>query len=140
MRLIEQVNDFLTQSGTFYLTTVDGDRPKCRPVAFHMLSGEHIYFGVGDFKEVYRQMRQNPRVEFCARVNQEFLRYYGTAVFEADDTLARQVLAAAPTMQKLYNEKTGHRLAIFHLEDAVAEFRGMLGVRESFRFPESVPT
>lgn len=60
MRPIEQVNDFLTQSGTFYLTTVDGDRPKCRPVAFHMLSGEHIYFGVGDFKEVYRQMRQNP--------------------------------------------------------------------------------
>ena len=39
MNPIEKVNDFLTQAETFYLTTVDGDRPKCRPVAFHMLAG-----------------------------------------------------------------------------------------------------
>ena len=32
MTPLEKVNDFLTQAGTFYLTTVDRDRPKCRPV------------------------------------------------------------------------------------------------------------
>ncbi len=37
-------------------------------------------------------------------------------------------------MQKIYNEQTGYRLAIFHLENATAEFRNMLGVQESYRF------
>ena len=50
MNPIEKVNDFLTQAETFYLTTVDGDRPKCRPVASHMLAGDRLYFGIGDFK------------------------------------------------------------------------------------------
>lgn len=134
MNPIEKVNDFLTQAETFYLTTVDGDRPKCRPVAFHMLAGDRLYFGIGDFKEVYRQMQKNPHVEFCAAVGKGFLRYYGDAVFEQDYTIAERVLAAAPAMQKIYNETTGYRLAIFHLEHATAEFRSMMGVQESYTF------
>lgn len=134
MKPIEKVNDFLTQAGTFYLTTVDGDKPKCRPVAFHMLDGDRLYFGIGDFKAVYRQMQGSPHVEFCAADSKGFLRYFGKAVFEADDTIAQQVLAAAPAMQKIYNSATGYRLAIFHLENTTAEFRNMLAVQESYTF------
>ncbi len=134
MNGIEKVNDFLGQAQTFYLTTVDGDRPKCRPVAFHMLAGDRVYFGVGDFKEVYKQMQVNPHVEICATVGKGFLRYYGTAVFEKDYGIAEKVLAAAPAMQKIYNDKTGYKLAIFHLEEATAEFRGMMGIEESYSF------
>nr|WP_308505808.1 pyridoxamine 5'-phosphate oxidase family protein [uncultured Agathobaculum sp.] len=134
MKPIEKVNDFLTQAGTFYLTTVDGDKPKCRPVAFHTLDGDRLYFGIGDFKAVYRQMQGSPHVEFCAADSKGFLRYFGKAVFEADDTIAQQVLAAAPAMQKIYNSATGYRLAIFHLENATAEFRNMLAVQESYTF------
>ena len=38
-----------------------------------MLSGNRLYFGVGEFKEVYRQMRANPRVEICAAAGGGFL-------------------------------------------------------------------
>lgn len=134
MEAIQHVNDFLTQANTFYLTTVDGNQPKCRPVAFHMLCGEQLYFGVGDFKEVYKQMQKNPNVEFCATVGTDFLRYYGKAVFEKSYHIAEKVLAAAPAMQKIYNEKTGYKLAIFHLENATAEFRNMLGIKKSYTF------
>lgn len=134
MKDIEKVNDFLTQAGTFYLATTDKEKPKCRPVGFHMVQGDRLYFGVGDFKEVYKQMQQNPNVEFCATVGAEFLRYYGKAVFEADDTIAQKVLANAPELQKIYNEQTGYKLGIFHLEDATAEFRSMLGIKESIHF------
>lgn len=131
---LRQVEEFLQQAGTFYLTTGQEDRPKCRPVAFHMLEGDRLYFAVGDFKEVYQQMRANPHVEFCATVGKQFLRYYGTAVFEPDDRLARQVLSGAPAMRQIYNEKTGYGLAVFHLEHATAEFRTMMGVQERFTF------
>ncbi len=135
MNPIEKVNDFLTQAETFYLTTFDGDRPKCRPVASHMLAGERLYFGVGDLEEVYRQMQEIRMWNSAAAVGKGFLRYYGDAVFEQDYTIAEQVLAAAPAMQKIYNETTGYlRLAIFHLEHATAEFRSMMGVQESYTF------
>lgn len=131
---IKKVNDFLTKAETFYLTTLDGDKPKCRPVAFHMVNGDRLYFGTGEFKEVYKQMKKNPNIEFCATVGKEFLRYYGKAVFESDYTIAERVLANAPAMQKVYNDQTGYKLGIFHLENATAEFRTMLGIKESIQF------
>lgn len=134
MTPLEKVSDFLTQAGTFYLTTVDGDRPKCRPIAFHRLENGRLYFGVGDFKAVYKQMQRNPHVELCASDGRGFLRYFGTAVFEPDDAIAKQVLAAAPAMHALYNETTGYHLAIFHLEQATAEFRDMLSAQETYSF------
>ena len=134
MNPLEQVNAFLTRAGTFYLTTVEGDRPKCRPTGFHLLDGGRLYFGVGDFKAVYRQIRENPHVELCAVVGKEFLRYYGDAVFETDDAVAQLALDAMPAMREIYNEKTGYHLAIFHLEHAAAEFRNMLRVQETYSF------
>lgn len=136
MKNLEQVNNFLAQAGTFYLTTTDGDKPKCRPVGFHMVKDDKLYFGVGNFKEVYKQMQKNPNVEFCATVGKEFLRYYGKAVFETDYSIAEKVLTNAPSLQKVYNEQTGYKLGIFHLEHATAEFRTMSGIKESIQFDE----
>lgn len=134
MTNLEKVNDFLTQAGTFYLATIDGDKPKCRPMGFHLLADNKLYFGVGDFKAVYQQIQKNPTVEFCATVENDFLRYYGQVVFETDDTIANKALDDAPYLRSIYNEETGYKLAIFHLEKAVAEFRDMTGVKESFVF------
>lgn len=134
MENIEKVNDFLNQVQAFYLTTVDGDKPKCRPIAFHMLSNDKIYFGIGSFKDVYKQMQANPYVELCVAVGKEFLRYYGKAVFETDTVIANKALDAMPDMKRIYNEQTGYRLEIFHLEGATAEFRSMMGIQESYSF------
>ncbi len=83
MNPLEKINEALTQAKTFYLATVEGDQPKCRPVAFHLLLGGKLYFGVGDFKDVYRQMQQNPKVELCALTESGFLRYTGRAGLSA---------------------------------------------------------
>ncbi len=43
----EKINDWLNecveQSGKFFLTTVDGNKPKSRPIGFHMLKDEINY-------------------------------------------------------------------------------------------------
>jgi uncharacterized pyridoxamine 5'-phosphate oxidase family protein len=131
---IEKINDFLTKAGVFYLTTEDGDKPKCRPVGLHLLINGTIYFGVGEFKEVYKQMQKNPNVEFCATVDMEFLRFYGRAVFETTTEIADASLEMVPVLKQIYNERTGYKLGIFHLENATAEFRSMMGIKESFHF------
>lgn len=134
MRNIEKVEHFLKDTPVVYLTTVDGNKPKCRPIGLHMLIGDNLYFGIGTFKDVYHQMQANPNVEICVCKDREFLRYYGKAVFETDDKLAHAAIASAPFLGKIYNETTGKKLGVFHLENATAEFRTMMGIQESFSF------
>lgn len=37
-------SDYLTAIQTFYLKTIDSDKPKCRPIGFHLFSNETLYF------------------------------------------------------------------------------------------------
>lgn len=122
---IETVENFLKEVPTFYLTTISDNRPKCRPIGFHMLQNGKIYFGVGTFKDVYKQLEKNPYAEICACKGGRFLRYYGKAVFEDNETIAEEVLERSPGLKNFYNEATGHKLGIFHLEEATAEFHVM---------------
>ena len=131
---LEKVDALLTKAKTFYLATMDGEQPRCRPIGFHLLSRDRLYFGVGEFKEVFRQMSEHPQVEICALIPGGFLRYYGTAVFEPDYQLAEEILAASSDLQKIYNDTTGYKLGIFHLERGAAELRGMLDVKETLTF------
>ena len=62
----EKVNEFLNKAQVFYFLTLDGDRPKGRPFGFHLLINDRLYFGCGTFKNVYRQLTENPNVEILA--------------------------------------------------------------------------
>ena len=134
MDQLKKVEDYLKQVDFFSVSTVDGNKPKCRPLAFHLYLNGELYFGVGTFKDVYKQLEVNPNVEICACNGEDFLRYYGRAVFEKDDTIADMVLSKAPAMQKIYNETTGFRLGNFHLEEATAEFRSKMRIVEEYHF------
>lgn len=129
---VQKVDDFLKQAGVFFLATVDGDQPKCRPMGLSVVVDDRLYFGVGDFKEVYRQLRQNPKTEIVAAKGSDWLRIYGRAVFEKDYAIAERVLSESPFLKEIYNEKTGYKLAMFHLEEATVEFKALMTTTESF--------
>ena len=79
---IEKVSKYLSDVKIFFLATVDGDKPKVRPLSLQILHYDKIFFGVGDFKEVYRQIQENPNVEIVATKGEDILRYYGVAKFD----------------------------------------------------------
>jgi len=133
MSNIQRVSDFLTKAGVFYLSTVNGNIPKCRPLGFHMLVDGVIYFGVGDFKEVYRQLEANPMTEVVATVENDFIRYYGKAVFVDDETLVEKAFEVLPMMKMIYNEENGFKLRLFKLTDATVEFRDMMKIVEKIQ-------
>ena len=132
---LERIDEFLNEAKVFFLATVDGDKPKNRPLGFHLLKDDKLYFGVGDFKEVYKQMCENPYVEIVALVETDFMRYYGKAVFENDYELGKSIVDENEFLQGIYNDETGYKLAIFHLEKATAEIRDITGkINESYDF------
>ena len=125
---MSKVNDFLTEAGVFFMATVDGDQPKLRPLGAHLEMDGKVIFGVGDFKEVYKQLQANPKVEIVAcKPNGHWLRYTGKAVFETDPKYAEANLEAIPDLKKIYNDETGNKLMMFHLEDATAVEIAVMG-------------
>ena len=128
---MSRINDFLTEAGTFYLATCDGGRPRLRPLGMHFEEDGKVLFGVGDFKEVYRQLLANPNAEIVAcKPDGHWLRYSGKAVFETDPKYAEQALAMMPYLRDIYNEQTGNKMMIFSLTDAEAVIITVMGEGE----------
>jgi uncharacterized pyridoxamine 5'-phosphate oxidase family protein len=131
----QKIDEFIGKAEVFFLATVDGDKPKNRPLGFHLLKDDKIYFGIGNQKEVYKQLTANPNAEIVALVGTDFLRYYGKAVFEETYDFADSIVAGNEFLQGIYNDETGFKLAIFHLEEATAEIRDITGkIMESYSF------
>ena len=128
---MSKLNDFLTASGVFFLATCDGDQPKLRPLGAHMEADGKVIFGVGDFKNVYKQLVANPKVEISALgTGGQWLRYTGKAVFETDPKYAEMMLDGAPQLRDIYNDQTGNKMMCFHLEDAVGVVIPVMGEGE----------
>ena len=128
---MSKVKDFLAEAGIFFMATVDGDQPKLRPLGAFLEEDGKLIFGVGDFKNVYRQMLANPLVEIAAcKKDGHWLRYTGRAVFETDERYAEEMIRQSH-LEAIYNEQTGNKLMTFHLEDATAVDIAIMGEGEN---------
>ena len=128
---MSKINDFLTEAGVFFMATFDGDQPKLRPLGAHLEMDGKIMFGVGDFKDVYKQLLANPKVEIVAcKPDGKWLRYTGKAVFETDEKYAHIVIEQTPVLKNTYNDETGYKMMMFHLEDAKAVQIAVMGSGE----------
>ena len=128
---MSRINDFLTEAGLFFLATVDGDQPKLRPLGAHMEMDGKVLFGVGDFKNVYRQLQANPKVEIVALKGMSWIRINGKAVFDDDDSPVHAHMMEIFQLRSLY-EKNGWKMKVFHIEDAEVQFIDIMTVKESF--------
>lgn len=129
---MRKVYDYLNNAGTFFLATADGDQPKLRPLGLVFEMDGKVLFGVGDFKAVYRQLSANPRCEIVAMgQGGHWMRYTGRAVFETDPKFAEAALEKMPDLRAVYNEETGHKMMVFHLEDATAVDIPVMGEGDS---------
>lgn len=128
---MSRINDFLTEAGVFFLATADGSQPKLRPLGAHIEADGKIIFGVGEFKDVYRQLKANPLAEIAAcKPDGHWLRYTGRVVFETDPKYAEQMIRDFK-LDSIYNEQTGNKLMTFRLEDASAYDIFIMGKGES---------
>ena len=131
MSNIEKVNEFLNKAKVFYFLTADVDQPKGRPFGFHMLVDGKLYFGCGTFKNVYKQLTKNPKVEVLAVIDRDFMRYDGVAKVVKDDSLLAKVREIMPEIMAIY-DKNNWEMGLFYLENGHAEIRGMMDLIEEF--------
>lgn len=131
MTNVEKVDQFLTDAKVYYFLTTDGDQPKGRPFGFPLLDDGKIYFGCGTFKNVYKQLTKNPKVEILALNKNQFMRYDGEVVIVKDDALLEKTREAIPQIMKMY-DKNGWEMGLFYLKNGHVEIRGMMDLIEEF--------
>ena len=105
---LEQVYGFLSEAGTYYLATADGDQPRVRPFGTVLLYGGKLCIQTGKKKDVAKQIEKNPRVELCAFKDGAWLRVAGEMA-ELDDRAARvAMLDRYPELKAMYDPDDGN--------------------------------
>jgi uncharacterized pyridoxamine 5'-phosphate oxidase family protein len=119
---------------TFYLATVDGNKPRVRPFGFVMELKGKLYFSTNDTKPSYRQLRENPQVEICAcKDGKTWLRVSGKAVFDLSPETKEKAFEAAPFLKERYGRPEDPVLGLFYIEEGEAVFSSFGGADRTLK-------
>ena len=130
---MERVEKFLKDANVYYLATMEGDQPRVRPFGTaHIFEGK-LYIQTGKVKEVYKQIKENPKAEICACMKDQWLRVSGE-LMEDDRREARQsMLDDYPSLQSMYSADDGNT-AVFYFRNATAVFSSFQAEPEIIKF------
>ena len=101
--------DFLKKAKVFYLATAEEDQPHVRPIGFVMEYEGKPAFYSDSRKKVYKQMKANPKVAFCAVDDKmNTMRVTGKVRWITSEETKKAALEAMPMLAKVgYSEKEG---------------------------------
>jgi len=125
---MQEVYDFLKKCGTYYLATVDGDKPKVRPFGTVVIFEGKLYIQTGKVKNVSKQISKNPNIAITAFDGDRWVRIEATAVNDDRYEAKKFMLDNYPELQNLYKPDDDNT-QVLYLKDATATF-------ESFSSPE----
>ena len=132
MTNIEKVDNFLGEAKVFYIITVFGNKPKARPIGFKMLENDRLYFGVGTFKDVYKQLVMNPNIEIVAtKPDGTWIRYDGKARFIEDEELENKCLDMLGPVGQMYRDNKW-KMGVFYIDEAHVEIKAVMQTVEEF--------
>jgi uncharacterized pyridoxamine 5'-phosphate oxidase family protein len=116
---MQKTYDFLKKCGTYYLATVDGNKPKVRPFGTINLFDGKLYIQTGKVKDVSKQMHANPDVEICAFMDGDWIRVAAAVVEDPRVEAQQNLLDAYPELQNMYKAGDGN-MEVWYLKDAVS--------------------
>lgn len=130
---MKEVYDFLKKCQTYYLATVDGDRPRVRPFGTVDIFEGKLYIQTGKVKDVSKQIQKNPRIEICASDGGQWIRIAATAVRDERIEAKQHMLDAYPELQGMYKADDGNT-EVLYLKDAVATISSFTAEPRVIRF------
>ena len=112
----EEILKFLNDNPGFSLATCDGNIPHVRTLLLHKADETGIYFMVGKFKDVYRQLSVNPYVELCFHNEIYQVRITGQIEnLDKDMELKKEILSVRPFMASWIEQVGFKYMAVFRL-------------------------
>lgn len=125
---MEEIIKFLKENSAGFLATVDNGKPRVRPFQFMIEDGGKLYFCTNSTKDVLRQLKANPHVEFSsATADFKWIRLRGEAVFSNDPSVKARILESSDLVKSIYKKPDNPIFEIFYITNghaALADFSG----------------
>ena len=117
---MNKIVEELLKVKVFYIATIDGDQPRVRPFGSIIEFEGEAYICSGNFKDFYKQIKANPKVELCG-MYQDFDWLRVTATLEEDDRVeVQQAILDDPTGPKGLYEAGDGKFVTFKLTNVKA--------------------
>jgi len=130
---LEKVLDFLKQAGTYYLATIDGDKPRVRPFGTINEFEGKLYIQTGKVKNVSKQIHANPNFEISAFLNGDWIRVSGKLVEDPRVEAKVAMLDAYPDLKAMYSAEDDNT-EVFYMTDVTATFASFTKAPEVINF------
>ncbi|GHU06781.1 pyridoxamine 5'-phosphate oxidase [Spirochaetia bacterium] len=130
---MKEVYDFLKKCETYYLATVEGDKPRVRPFGTVDLFEDKLYIQTGKSKNVSKQMKANPNIEISATSGGEWIRVEAVAVEDDRIEAKKHMLEAYPSLKSMYSAEDNNT-QVLYLKNATATIASFVGAPKVIKF------
>ena len=119
--------EFAQKNPVCFLATIDGDQPRVRAFLFWFADETGFYFQTLAPKDVFQQIKVNPKTEVCFYNNGDLmtakmLRITGTVEFRDDATLKDRLVRDMPFLATVGNGPKDPIFQIFRIGKGEAVF------------------
>lgn len=83
----------MNENPVFHLATMDKDQPRVRGMLLFRADEDGIIFHTASTKEVFAQIKQNPKAELCFQGNGSQIRVTGVLEQVEDEALREEIFA-----------------------------------------------
>ncbi|AEF81603.1 pyridoxamine 5'-phosphate oxidase family protein [Leadbettera azotonutricia] len=130
---MQEIIQFLNEAKVFYLATAEGDQPRVRPMGFVMEYEGKLCFCTNNKKEMYKQMKANPKIEISACGNEgKTLRIAGSVAFNTSREAKVKALEVNPHLKTMYSPDDGI-FEVFYFIQGTAVFGDMKGGKKEVK-------
>lgn len=131
-----EIIEFFEKNRCGFLSSVDCDRPRVRPWSFLFEDNGKIWFLTTNKKRVFKQLQENPYMEFCS-ISSDYIsaRIGGKIEFCNDMEVKKRILNERPILKEIYQSAENPLLELFYLEHGTASlYSSRLDVDEFLEF------
>ncbi len=133
MEGIEKIYQYLEETHTYFLATMEGDQPRVRPFGTALLYDGKLYIQTGRIKPVSHQIAANPKAEICACKGASWLRIAGELVNDDRREVKEAMLEKMPSLKAMYSVEDGN-MQMLYFQNATATFSSFTEAPETIQF------
>ena len=89
----QEMFNLMNENPAFHLATVEGDQPRVRGMLLYKADENGIIFHTASTKDVFAQIKENPKAEMCFFGDGTQIRVTGVLEQVSDDKLREEIFA-----------------------------------------------
>ncbi len=118
----KEMYDLMNANPSFHLATVEGDQPRVRGMLLFRADENGIIFHTASTKDLFAQIKKNPKVEMCFFGNGTQIRVTGVLEQVIDDGLREEIFShpSRKFLQAWKDNGIDHLVQIFRMKNCEA--------------------